>query len=147
MTGPWLEGPRGLPIFKPPYGRLVAIDLNKGDILWSVPNGDGLKNHPAFAGIPNLPAMGRPGRLGPQPCSRCRVREPRGDQAGGRTSTGVAAKCSARTTSRAAVLPGDGAARRYTGAPMSYIFDGKQYIVVATGWKGQASELVALALP
>ena len=28
VTGPWLEGPRGLPIFKPPYGRLVAIDLN-----------------------------------------------------------------------------------------------------------------------
>ena len=32
VTGPWLEGPQGLPIFKPPYGRLVAIDLNKGEI-------------------------------------------------------------------------------------------------------------------
>ena len=61
---PRLTGPRGLPDpFKPPYSRLVAIDLNKGDILWSVANGDGLKNHPAFAGIANLPAMGKPGRL------------------------------------------------------------------------------------
>jgi hypothetical protein len=34
-----------------------------------------------------------------------------------------------------------------TGAPMSYMFEGKQYIVVATGWKDTAGELVALALP
>ena len=36
--------------FRPPYSRLVAIDLNKGDILWSVANGDGIRNHPAFKG-------------------------------------------------------------------------------------------------
>ena len=48
--------------FKPPYSRLVAIDLNKGDILWSVANGDGLRNHPAFKGL-NLPPLGTPGRL------------------------------------------------------------------------------------
>jgi quinoprotein glucose dehydrogenase len=35
IVGPWLVGPQGLPIFKPPYGRLVAIDLNKGEILWT----------------------------------------------------------------------------------------------------------------
>ena len=40
-----MNGPRGLPLMKPPYGRITAIDLNKGEILWSVANGDGLKNH------------------------------------------------------------------------------------------------------
>ena len=55
QTVPRLVGPQGLPDpFKPPYSRLVAIDLNKGDILWSVANGDGLRNHPAFKGL-NLP--------------------------------------------------------------------------------------------
>ena len=52
QTEPRLTGPQGLPDpFKPPYSRLVAIDLNKGDILWSVANGDGLRNHPAFKGL------------------------------------------------------------------------------------------------
>ena len=60
---PWPLGPQGLPDpFKPPYSRLVAIDLNKGDIAWSVANGDGLRNHPAFKGL-NLPPLGTPGRL------------------------------------------------------------------------------------
>src|SRR4029079_16458008 len=59
---PWPFGPRGLPDpFKPPYSRLVAIDLNEGDILWSVANGDGIRNHPAFKGL-NLPPIGTPGR-------------------------------------------------------------------------------------
>ena len=60
---PWPFGPQGLPDpFKPPYSRLVAIDLNKGDMAWSVANGDGLRNHPAFKGL-NLPPLGTPGRL------------------------------------------------------------------------------------
>jgi quinoprotein glucose dehydrogenase len=63
QTSQWPFGPQGLPDpFKPPYSRLVAIDLNKGDILWSVANGDGLRNHPAFKGL-NLPPIGAPGRL------------------------------------------------------------------------------------
>ena len=59
---PKMLGPQGLPDpFKPPYAKLTAIDLNKGEILWAVANGDGLKNHPAFKGL-NLPAIGTPGR-------------------------------------------------------------------------------------
>src|SRR3977135_3698423 len=57
-----MRGPQGLPDpFKPPYAKLTAIDLNKGDILWSVANGDGIRNHPAFKGL-NLPPIGTPGR-------------------------------------------------------------------------------------
>ena len=48
------DGPQGLPLFKPPYGSLVAIDLNAGEILWKVPNGSGPRDHPAIQHL-NLP--------------------------------------------------------------------------------------------
>ncbi len=44
-----LNGPQGLPLVKPPWGRITAIDLNTGDHAWMVPNGDTpdcVKNHP-----------------------------------------------------------------------------------------------------
>ena len=53
----WPAGPQGLPLFKPPYGRLVAIDLNKGEIKWTVANGDGPRDHPALKNL-NLPPLG-----------------------------------------------------------------------------------------
>ena len=59
-----IPGPRGLPLFKPPYGRLVAIDLNAGDILWSVANGDGPRDHPAIRHL-DLPPLGHGGRAAP----------------------------------------------------------------------------------
>ena len=59
-----VPGPRGLPLFKPPYGRLVAIDLNTGDILWTVANGDGPRDHPAISHL-NLPPLGHGGRAAP----------------------------------------------------------------------------------
>ncbi len=55
-----LRGPQGLPIWKPPYSRIVAIDMNTGEHLWAIPNGDTperIKNHPALAGI-DLPNTG-----------------------------------------------------------------------------------------
>lgn len=52
--------PRGLPLFKPPYGRLVAIDLNRGEILWTSANGDGPRDHPAIAHL-DLPPLGQRG--------------------------------------------------------------------------------------
>src|SRR5262245_53011163 len=59
-----LVGPERLPIFKPPYGRLVAIDLNKGEIKWTVANGDGPRQHPLLKDL-KLPPLGNPGRVGP----------------------------------------------------------------------------------
>jgi quinoprotein glucose dehydrogenase len=52
--------PSGLPLTRPPYGRITAIDLNKGEILWQVPNGAGaptVRQHPALAGL-DLPPLG-----------------------------------------------------------------------------------------
>ena len=58
---------QGLPLIKPPYGRITAIDLNKGDIVWQVAHGetpDNIKNHPALKGL-NVPRTGQPlGRIG-----------------------------------------------------------------------------------
>ena len=60
----WIAGPQGLPLFKPPYGRITAIDMNTGDHVWMVPNGDGPRNNPAIAHL-NLGKLGVPGRPSP----------------------------------------------------------------------------------
>ena len=54
------RGPQGLPIFKPPYSKITAIDMNTGEHLWWIPNGDTpdrIKNHAALTGV-DLPATG-----------------------------------------------------------------------------------------
>ena len=43
-----LDGPEGLPLFKPPYSQLTAFDMNRGEKLWSVPLGEGPVDHPAL---------------------------------------------------------------------------------------------------
>src|SRR5262249_45770829 len=56
---------QGLPLGKPPYGRISAIDLNKGEILWQIAHGDtpdNVRNHPALKGL-NIPRTGRPGMI------------------------------------------------------------------------------------
>src|SRR5207244_3755139 len=48
---------QGLPLVKPPWGRITAIDLNRGEIVWQVPHGetpDNVRNHPALKGL-NIP--------------------------------------------------------------------------------------------
>ena len=55
------DGPRGLPLTRPPYGRITAIDMKTGEHVWMVPNGDGPRNHPAIAHL-DLPPLGQPGR-------------------------------------------------------------------------------------
>ncbi len=54
---PTPEGPRGLPLVKPPYGRITAIDLNTGEHRWMVPHGTGPRDHPALEGL-KLPPLG-----------------------------------------------------------------------------------------
>jgi quinoprotein glucose dehydrogenase len=57
---------QGLPLVKPPYGRISAIDLNKGEMLWQIAHGDtpdNIRNHPALKGL-KIPRTGRQGRIG-----------------------------------------------------------------------------------
>jgi quinoprotein glucose dehydrogenase len=59
-----VDGPRGLPLLKPPYGRVTAIDLNTGEHAWMQPVGEGPRDHPALAGL-DLPRLGWPQRSHP----------------------------------------------------------------------------------
>jgi quinoprotein glucose dehydrogenase len=140
----WARGPQGLPLFKPPYGRLVAIDLNRGEIKWTVPNGDGPRDHPAIKHL-NLPPLGNTGRVGPL-VTRTLVfmgegmltNQPPG--AGGK-------KFRAFDKATGAVVWETELEGGTSGVPMTYEWRGKQYIVVPLGWSGMPGEFVALALP
>lgn len=142
------KGPQGLPLFKPPYGRLVAIDLNRGEIKWTVANGDGPRDHPAIKDL-NLPPLGNPGRVGPLVTKTLVFMGEGYDTTSGGSGPpfGGGKKFRAFDKSTGAVVwetTLDGG----TAAPaMTYFWQGKQYIVVAIGWPDHQGELVALALP
>ena len=142
-----IPGPQGLPLFKPPYGRLVAIDLNKGDILWTIANGDGPRDHPAIAHL-DLPPLGQGGRVAPL-ITKTLVFLGDGADVGGAFLPRGSGSRMFRAYDKATgdrvwemELPGG-----TTAAPISYLADGRQYIVVTVGWSDMESEYVALALP
>ena len=60
-----LEGPRGLPLTKPPYGRVTAFDMTKGTIAWQVPHGDGIRQQIIDMGIPDPGPVGSRSSTGP----------------------------------------------------------------------------------
>lgn len=135
-----VRGPDGLPIFKPPYGTITAIDLNTGEHLWQIPNGqtpDEIKDHPRLQGVdlPNTGARSHATKLvtgsllmygegrGAAPIFRA-VDKMTGEELG------------------SVELP----APTLT-APMTYMHEGKQYLVVAVGSGDMPGSLVALTLP
>ncbi len=147
QTTPRIGGPQGLPTpFKPPYSRLVAIDLNKGDILWSVANGDGLRHHPAFKGL-DVGPVGAPGRLAAL-VTKSLVFMGEGSNTGVGVPAGGGGKMFRAFNKQTGTiewemeLPGG-----TSGAPMTYMVNGKQFIVVAVSWREMPGELIALALP
>ena len=144
------EGPRELPLFKPPYGRLVAIDLNQGEILWSKANGDGPRDHPALRHL-NLPPLGQPGRVSPL-VTKSLLFLGEGGRDGIIALNPVWGGSGGKMFRAYDKLTGDVVWERElpgatTAAPMSYMVDGKQYIVLTLGWEDMPSEYVALALP
>jgi quinoprotein glucose dehydrogenase len=141
------EGPRGLPLLKPPYGSLVAIDLNAGEILWRVANGDGPRDHPALRDL-DLPPLGQAARVSPLVTSTLVFLGEGVDRGMVLLPENVGGKLfKAYDKATGAVvaeveLPGG-----VSGAPISYMADGRQYIVMPIAWSGMTSEWVALALP
>ena len=143
-----VEAPMGLPLIKPPWGRITAIDLNTGDHVWMVPNGqapDYVRNHPALAGI-DLSGAGNPERA---PLLVTKTLLFSGDGAGlfssGPQGGGRKFRALDKKTGRTIFemeLPGN-----ETGLPMTYMMNGRQFVVVATGSRGAVPELIALALP
>jgi quinoprotein glucose dehydrogenase len=145
-----LRGPQGLPMFKPPYGRLTAIDLNAGEIAWQVPNGNGPRDHPAIKDL-DLPPLGQPGRASVL-VTKSLVFLGEGGNMGVATRPewygGPGGKMfRAYDKATGEVVWEMELAGGTTGDPMTYMIDGRQFIVVTVGWDDMESELVALALP
>jgi quinoprotein glucose dehydrogenase len=138
---------KGLPLGKPPYGRITAIDLDKGEIKWQIAHGetpDNIKNHPALKGL-NIPRTGQGGMAATLVTKTLLIS---GEPRAGMTSTG------ARGAMLRAYDKGTGkdAGAVYmpapeSGAPMTYMFNGKQYIVLAISGGNYSGELVAFKLP
>jgi len=141
---------QGLPIVKPPYGVISAINLDKGEISWTVPYGETPDNirqifstHPALKGmsIPNTGMNGSVGLvvtktlvvLGDSQITS--VTHPRGamlrayDKTNGKEVGAV-------------LLPAP-----QSGSPMTYMLDGKQYIIVSVSGGAYSGEYIAFALP
>ncbi len=139
----------GLPILKPPYGILAAINLDRGEIAWQTPHGDtpdNVRNHPALKGL-NIPKTGQAGTqavglfvsrtlvvMG-DPQITAPPGRPRGamlrayDKKGGQEVGAV-------------WMPAI-----QSGSPMTYMTDGKQYIVVAVSGGNYTGEYIAFTLP
>jgi quinoprotein glucose dehydrogenase len=140
-------GPRGLPLTKPPYGRIVAIDLNTGDHRWTVPNGDGPRDHPAIKHL-NLPPLGQPSRDMPL-LTRTLLFVSQGDSIMVRTPPGGGVngnRIRAYDKQTGAVVWEMQLPAGTTGAMMTYLYRGKQYIVAPIGSTTHSAEFVALAL-
>ena len=135
-----VRGPQGLPITKPPYSTITAIDLNTGDHIWQIPNGQtpaSVRNHPALQGVEigNTGSRGHATKLvtgtllmygegrGAAPVFRA-VDKMTGEELG------------------AVDLPGS-----TITAPMTYMHEGVQYVVMAITMQGSGGALVALRLP
>ena len=138
---------QGLPLVKPPYGVLNAINLDKGEITWKVAHGDtpdAVRNNPALKGL-NIPKTGQGGSVGlivtktlvvlGDPQITTTPEHPRGamlrayDKATGNEVGSV-------------LMPAP-----QSGSPMTYAVNGKQYIVVAVSGGNYSGEYIAYRLP
>lgn len=137
----------GIPIIKPPWGRISAIDLNKGEILWQVPHGetaDNIRNHRMLAGV-NVPRTGRPGRVGTLITKTLVIAGDGGSFTNSDGVSGAMLRAYDKMTGQelgAVYIPS-----QQTGSPMTYTIDGKQHIVVAVSGGGYGGELIAFRLP
>ncbi|HET6959112.1 MAG TPA: pyrroloquinoline quinone-dependent dehydrogenase [Vicinamibacterales bacterium] len=138
---------RGLPLIKPPYGRITAIDLDNGTIKWQIAHGetlDNVKNNPALKGL-TIPRTGQAGIIGTLTTKGLVIA---GESRVTTTSTGV------RGAMLRAYDKNDGKEvgavyipAPQSGSPMTYMLNGKQYIIVAVSGGNYSGELIAFKLP
>jgi quinoprotein glucose dehydrogenase len=138
---------QGLPLFKPPYESITAINLDKGEIAWKVAHGetpDNIRNSPALKGL-TIPRTGRGGLVGVLTTSSLVIAGERGTftDAQGRNGAMLRAYDKASGKEVGAVFMPTG----QTGSPMTYMVNGKQFIVIAIGGPNFPGELVAYKLP
>jgi quinoprotein glucose dehydrogenase len=139
---------QGLPIYKPPYGVLSAINLDRGEIMWQVPAGDtpdAIRNAPALRGV-SIPKTGQPGVSGVG-IMNTRTLVVMGDPQVTTTPEhprGAMLRAYDKGTGKevgAVLMPAP-----QSGSPMTYMLDGKQYIVVAISGGSYSGEYLALSL-
>ena len=141
---------QGLPLTKPPYGRLSAIDLNRGEILWQTPHGetpDRVRRHPALAGL-DIPRTGElcAGLVGPLVTKtlvimgECSYHAMPGGQPPGAMLRAYDKMTG--TEVGAVYMPAP-----QSGSPMTYMLDGRQYLVVAISGRTYSGEYVAFTVP
>ena len=131
---------QGLPLVKPPYGRITAYNMNKGEIAWQIAHGetpDNVRNHPALKGL-TIPRTGRQGRLGTLVTKTLLVA---GE--GGFTTPSGQRGAMLRAYNK---VTGKEAGEVYmpapqTGSPMTYMLDGRRYIVVSISGAAYSGEL------
>jgi quinoprotein glucose dehydrogenase len=138
---------RGLPLGKPPYGRISAIDLNRGEIRWQIAHGetpDSVRNNPALKGI-NIPRTGRPGMIGTLVTKTLVIAGEGGFATTPSGQRGAMMRAYDKATGKevgAVYMPAP-----QSGSPMTYMLNGRQYIVIAISGASYSAELLAFRLP
>jgi quinoprotein glucose dehydrogenase len=139
---------QGMPLVKPPWGSIVAIDMNKGEILWKIANAetpDNVRNSPALKGL-DIPRTGRASNtIGLLVTKSLMIAGEPGTFTlpDGRQGAMLRAYDKASGKEQGAVYMPTG----QTGTPMTYMLNAKQYIVIAIGAANYPAELVAFRLP
>jgi quinoprotein glucose dehydrogenase len=143
---------QGLPLIKPPYDRITAYDMNSGDILWQKTHSstpDEIKNNPALKGL-DLPRLGQPNRtfVGVLTTKTLLIAGEGGVHTNSKGERVALLRAYDKVTGddipAEVNMPG-----KQTGSPMTYLYNGKQYIVVAVTTIGAdgGGELIAFVLP
>jgi quinoprotein glucose dehydrogenase len=137
----------GLPLLKPPYGRITALDMDKGEIAWQVAHGetpDNVRNHPALKGL-TIPRTGQAGLVGVLTTKSLVIA---GEPMFTTTSSGARGamlRAYDKATGHevgAVYMPAP-----QSGSPMTYMANGQQYIIVSISGRDYPGELVAFRLP
>jgi quinoprotein glucose dehydrogenase len=139
----------GLPLTRPPYGRISAINLDRGEIAWQIPHGetpDLIRNHPKLKGL-NIPRTGQTcaGLAGLLVTKTLVVGGECAFTATASGQRGARLRAYDKTTGRdagAVFMPAP-----QSGSPLTYLVDGRQYIVLAVGGAAHVGEYIAFRLP
>ena len=146
-AGPPALTVQGLPLVKPPYGRITAIDLNKGKTVWQIAHGetpDNIRNHPALKGL-NIPRTGRIGRIGVLATKSLLIAGEGGFFTTPSGQRGAMLRAYDKATGQevgSVYMPAP-----QTGSPMTYMLNGRQYLIVAIGGGNYSGELLAFRVP
>jgi quinoprotein glucose dehydrogenase len=139
--------PQGLPLLKPPYGQITAINMDTGDFIWQVAHGetpDVVRNHPALKGL-TIPRTGQAGAVGALVTRTLVIAgDPQATVMPGRPRGAMLRAYDKRTGEEVGTvfMPAP-----QSGTPMTYALAGRQHVVVAVSGGNYSGEYIAFRLP